>query len=165
MVKNFRDKILPFFTSASAAGPQYVNFGSSFDNVSKCNIKRGVLTLLASEVASFFESSIDYIVKTAIKQEQVIKGKISHVVVLHPHTLPNGWMTDKIYSRLSANGMHVVSLDDYPHGPELLNSAILSYMDLTHMERKMRAQEDGYDGEILQVPVTIAQELDGRDGS
>jgi hypothetical protein len=56
---------------------QYVKFGGARDNDPNFNIRFGQLKLLGSDVARFFEPSIECIVKTVLDQCKVARKPIS----------------------------------------------------------------------------------------
>ena len=51
--------------------PHYVKFGGARDNDPSCNIRFGQLKLLGSDVATFFEASLECIVKAVLDQCKV----------------------------------------------------------------------------------------------
>jgi hypothetical protein len=57
--------------------PQYVKFGGARDNDRNCNIRFGQLKLLGSDVARFFEPSVECIVKAVLDQCKVAYKPIS----------------------------------------------------------------------------------------
>jgi hypothetical protein len=65
---------LRFRNSAEA---QYVRFGGARDNDQNLNIRFGQLKLLGSDVAKFFEPSVECIVKAVLDQRKVAHKPIS----------------------------------------------------------------------------------------
>jgi hypothetical protein len=61
----------------NSAEPQYIKFGGARDNDQSLNIRFGQLKLLGSEVAKFFEPSVDRIVKAVLNQCKVAHKPIS----------------------------------------------------------------------------------------
>jgi len=57
--------------------PQYVKFGGAKDNDQRCNIRFGQLKLLGSDVAKFFEPSVECIVSAVLDQCKVAHKPIS----------------------------------------------------------------------------------------
>jgi len=57
--------------------PQYVKFGGARDNDPSYNIRFGQLRLMGSDVAKFFEPSIECIVKAVLDQCKVAHKPIS----------------------------------------------------------------------------------------
>jgi len=57
--------------------PQFIKFGGARDNDQTCNIRFGQLKLLGSDVASFFEPSVECIVNTVLHQCKVSRKPIS----------------------------------------------------------------------------------------
>jgi len=57
--------------------PQYIKFGGAGDNDPNCNIRFGQLKLLGSDVAKFFEPSVECIVKGVLDQCKVAHKPIS----------------------------------------------------------------------------------------
>jgi len=56
--------------------PQYVQFGGARDNDPSCNIRFGQLKLLGSDVAKFFEPSVECIVNAVLDQCGVARKPI-----------------------------------------------------------------------------------------
>jgi len=61
----------------NADEPQYIKFGGARDNDQSCNIRFGQLKLLGSDVAMFFEPSVECIVKAVLDQRKVAHKPIS----------------------------------------------------------------------------------------
>ena len=57
--------------------PQFIKFGGVRDNDPNCNIRFGQLKLLGSDVAKFFEPSVECIVKAVLHQCKVAHKPIS----------------------------------------------------------------------------------------
>jgi len=57
--------------------PQYVKFGGARDNDQSCNIRFGQLKLLGSDVATFFEPSVECIINAVLKQCRMAVKPIS----------------------------------------------------------------------------------------
>jgi len=57
--------------------PQYIQFGGARDNDPSCNIRFGQLKLLGSDVAEFFEPSVECIVNAVLEQCRVAHKPIS----------------------------------------------------------------------------------------
>ena len=56
--------------------PQYIKFGGTRDNDQSCNIRFGQLKLLGSDVAKFFEPSVECIVNAVLDQCKVARKPI-----------------------------------------------------------------------------------------
>jgi hypothetical protein len=56
---------------------QYIKFGGAKDNDQLCNIRFGQLKLLGSDVAKFFEPSVECIVNAVLDQRKVAHKPIS----------------------------------------------------------------------------------------
>ena len=56
---------------------QYIKFGGAKDNDQLCNIRFGQLKLLGSDVAKFFEPSVECIVKAVLHQRKAAHKPIS----------------------------------------------------------------------------------------
>ena len=56
--------------------PQYIKFGGARDNDQHCNIRFGQLKLLGSDVAKFFEPSVECIVNAVLHQCKVAQTHI-----------------------------------------------------------------------------------------
>jgi hypothetical protein len=61
----------------NAEEPQYIKFGGARDNDPSCSIRFGQLKLLGSDVAMFFEPSVECIVKAVLDQRKVAHKPIS----------------------------------------------------------------------------------------
>ena len=61
----------------NSAQPQYIKFGGAKDNDQSCNIRFGQLKLLGSDVAKFFEPSVECVVKAVLDQCKVAHKPIS----------------------------------------------------------------------------------------
>ena len=61
----------------NSSEPQYIKFGGASDNDPNCNIRFGQLKLLGSDVAKFFEPSVECIVKGVLDQCKVAHTRIS----------------------------------------------------------------------------------------
>ena len=57
--------------------PQYINFGGTRDNDQNFNIRFGQLKLLGSDVAQFFEPSVECIVRAVLDQCKMAHKPIS----------------------------------------------------------------------------------------
>ena len=57
--------------------PQFIKFGGARDNDRDCNIRFGQLKLLGSDVAKFFEPSVECIVNAVLDQRKVAHKSIS----------------------------------------------------------------------------------------
>jgi hypothetical protein len=57
--------------------PQFIKFGRTRDNDENCNIRFGQLKLLGSDVARFFEPSVECIVNAVLEQCKVAHKPIS----------------------------------------------------------------------------------------
>ena len=56
---------------------QYIKFGGAKDNDQRCNIRFGQLKFLGSDVAKFFEPSVECIVNAVLDQRKVAHKPIS----------------------------------------------------------------------------------------
>ncbi|KAF8805124.1 hypothetical protein BYT27DRAFT_7339733 [Phlegmacium glaucopus] len=65
-----------------AEEPQYVKFGSTRDNNENYNIRFGQLKLTGTDVAQFFQPSVDCIVKAVLDQKRIAHKPIFHVVLV-----------------------------------------------------------------------------------
>lgn len=57
--------------------PHYIKVGRPRDNDESCDIRFGLLKLLGSDVARFFEPSVECIVKAVLDQHKVARKPIS----------------------------------------------------------------------------------------
>lgn len=87
--------------------PQFIKFGSERDNDSSCNIRFGRLKLLGSDVATFFEPSVDCIVKAVSDQSKVPHRPISHVVLVGGFATSD-WLFSQVRDKLLPHGLDTI---------------------------------------------------------
>ncbi|KAF9480732.1 hypothetical protein BDN70DRAFT_832251 [Pholiota conissans] len=97
--------------------PQYIKFGSTRDNDADHNIRFGQLKIPGTDIAEFFQPSIDCIVKAVLEQKDAAHAPISHVVLVGGFSASD-YMLTKIHAALNSCGLSI-------HRPENnLNKAV-----------------------------------------
>ncbi|KAF8805178.1 hypothetical protein BYT27DRAFT_7192849 [Phlegmacium glaucopus] len=99
-----------------AEEPQYVKFGSTKDNDENYNIRFGQLKLMGSDVAEFFQPSVDCIVKAVLDQKKAADKPISHVVLVGKFAASDFLFT-KVHEALTPVGLNIVR-------PQNVNSVV-----------------------------------------
>ena len=105
--------------------PQYIKFGGTRDNDPSRNIRFGQLKLLGSDVAKFFEPSVECIVNAVLEQCRMAHKPISvclfwfswfpfvlnfafQHVVLAGGLAANDWLFNEVHQKLLPHGLNVV---------------------------------------------------------
>ncbi|KAF8873975.1 hypothetical protein CPB84DRAFT_1817940 [Gymnopilus junonius] len=83
---------------------QFIKFGSTRDNDAAHNIKFGQLKLPGSDVAQFFQPSIDCIVNAVLDQRKIAQKSISHVILVGGFA-QSPWLYAKVQSALEPEGI------------------------------------------------------------
>jgi len=113
--------------------PQYIKFGGARDNDASCNIRFGQLKLQGSDVAMFFEPSVECIVKAVLDQRNVAHRPISvrpfmflvivslelafqHVVLIGDFAASD-WLFNKVHEKLLPHGVNVIRPDNHVFVP------------------------------------------------
>jgi len=110
-----------------AEEPQYVKFGSTRDNDESCNIRFGQLKLLGTDVAQFFQPSIDCIVKAVLEQRNSAHKTISHVVLVGGFAASD-WLFTKVHEILTPLGLNIVRPENHVN-KAVSDGAISFYLD------------------------------------
>ncbi|KAF9552644.1 hypothetical protein CPC08DRAFT_646612, partial [Agrocybe pediades] len=106
---------------------QYVKFGGSRDNDPDYNIRFGQLKLQGTDVAMFFEPSIDCIVKAVKEQHRKAHKPISHVILVGGFAASD-WLFNKVHEALAALKLNVMRPDNYV-SKAVSDGAISFYLD------------------------------------
>ncbi|PPR02811.1 hypothetical protein CVT26_009597 [Gymnopilus dilepis] len=88
----------------SADEMQFIKFGSTRDNDPAHNIRFGQLKLPGSEVAHFFQPSVDCIVSAVLEQKKASSHPISHVILVGGFA-QSPWLYDRVQSSLTPSGI------------------------------------------------------------
>jgi len=104
---------------------QYIKFGAARDNDQSCNIRFGQLKLLGSDVAKFFELSVECIVNAIIEQCRMAHKPISvcfflfllvvlrlelafqHVILVGGFATSD-WLSNEVHKKLLPHGLNIV---------------------------------------------------------
>jgi len=111
----------------NAEEPQYVKFGSTRDNDESYNIRFGQLKLIGTDVAQFFQPSIDCIVKAVLEQKNNAHKSISHVVLVGGFSASD-WLLAKVHEVLTPLGLNIIRPDNHV-SKAVSDGAISFYLD------------------------------------
>jgi hypothetical protein len=111
----------------NSVDPQYVKFGSARDNDLDCGIRFGQLKLTGSDVAGFFQPSIDCVVQAVVDQQSSAKAKISNVVLVGGFAASD-WLFQQVKDRLTTKGLAVTRPENYVN-KAVSDGAISFYLD------------------------------------
>ncbi|KAF9476870.1 hypothetical protein BDN70DRAFT_881863 [Pholiota conissans] len=111
----------------NAEEPQYVKFGSTRDNDPSYNIRFGQLKLLGTDVALFFEPSIDCINKAVLDQRRTAHKPISHVVLVGGFAASD-YMFNKVHAALAPAGLNILRPENHVN-KAVSDGAISFYLD------------------------------------
>jgi len=107
--------------------PDYVKFGSSRDNDKSCEIRKGQLKLMGTDIAKFFQPSIDCIVKAVREQKNSAHKPISHVVLVGGFAASD-WLFSKVNELLTPLKLNIVRPENHVN-KAVTNGAISFYLD------------------------------------
>ncbi|KAF8805122.1 hypothetical protein BYT27DRAFT_7258239 [Phlegmacium glaucopus] len=110
-----------------AEEPQYVKFGSTRDNDENYNIRFGQLKLTGTDVAQFFQPSVDCIVKAVLDQKRIAHKPIFHVVLVGGFAASD-WLYTKIHDVLTPLGLNIVRPENHVN-KAVSDGAISFYLD------------------------------------
>ncbi|KAH9485815.1 Heat shock 70 kDa protein 12B [Psilocybe cubensis] len=110
-----------------AAEAQYIRFGSTRDNDANYNIRFGQLKLQGSDVALFFEPSVDCIVKAVLEQRKSAHKPISHVVLVGGFAASD-WLFNKITEALTPSKLNIIRPENHVN-KAVSDGAISFYLD------------------------------------
>jgi len=110
-----------------AEEPQYIKFGSTRDNDENYNIRFGQLKLMGSDVAQFFQPSVDCIVKAVLEQKNIAHKTISHVVLVGGFAASD-WLFNKVHDVLTPIGLNIVRPENHVN-KAVSDGAISFYLD------------------------------------
>ncbi|KAF9559594.1 hypothetical protein CPC08DRAFT_736124 [Agrocybe pediades] len=125
IVKCFNETTKPRFRNIEE--PQYVKFGSLRDNDPLVNIRIGQLKLAGSEVAKFFEPSINCITTSVLEQCRTSHTKIAHVVLVGGFAA-NDWVFNSVSKLLSKQDLNVLRPENHVN-KAVSDGAISFYLD------------------------------------
>jgi hypothetical protein len=110
-----------------AEEPQYIKFGSTRDNDEAYNIRFGQLKLMGTDVASFFEPSVNCIVKAVLDQRKSAHKTISHVVLVGGFAASD-WLFNKVHEALTPLGLNILRPENHVN-KAVSDGAISFYLD------------------------------------
>jgi len=110
-----------------AEEPQYIKFGSTRDNDEAYNIRFGQLKLMGTDVASFFEPSVNCIVKAVLDQRKSAHKTISHVVLVGGFAASD-WLFNKIHEALTPLGLNILRPENHVN-KAVSDGALSFYLD------------------------------------
>ncbi|KIM35029.1 hypothetical protein M413DRAFT_32814 [Hebeloma cylindrosporum] len=125
LIRCFDKTTKPRFRNAEE--PQYIKFGSTRDNDAKYNIRFGQLKVAGSDVAKFFEPSINCIIKSVLDQRKTSHSNISHVVLVGGFAASD-WLFTKVQEGLSEHGLNVMRPENHVN-KAVSDGAISFYLD------------------------------------
>ncbi|KAF9478436.1 hypothetical protein BDN70DRAFT_933388 [Pholiota conissans] len=111
----------------NADTPQYVKFGSTRDNDANHNIRFGQLKLLGTDIASFFQLSVDCIVDAVLDQKENAHKPISHVILVGGFA-SSDYLLNQIHDVLIAAGLNVHRPDTHVN-KAVSDGALSFYLD------------------------------------
>jgi len=131
------------------ADPQYIKFGGTRDNDQICGIRFGQLKIAGTDVAKFFQPSIDCVVDAIMDQKKSSKKDLSHIVLVGGFAASD-WLFEKVKSILTGKGLVVIRPENHVN-KAVSDGAISFYLD--HYVRSRVAKVTyGYKASILYVP-------------
>ncbi|KIJ93867.1 hypothetical protein K443DRAFT_134933 [Laccaria amethystina LaAM-08-1] len=90
--------------------PEYIKFGSTKENDPDYGIRFGQLKLAGSDICTFFEPSVECIVKAILDQWKSAKGRISHVVLVGGFAASN-WLLSEVQRSLKPFRLNIFRPD------------------------------------------------------
>ncbi|KIM40828.1 hypothetical protein M413DRAFT_27965 [Hebeloma cylindrosporum] len=107
--------------------PHYIKFGRPRDNDASCDIRFGILKLLGSDVAAFFEPPVECIIKAVLDQRKVAHKSISYVVLIGEFAASD-WLFHKVHETLLPHGINTIRPESHSNNA-VSDGAILFYHD------------------------------------
>ncbi|KDR71230.1 hypothetical protein GALMADRAFT_796078 [Galerina marginata CBS 339.88] len=106
---------------------QYIKFGSTRDNDVTHNVRFGQLKLAGADVASFFRDSVDCIVSAVLKQRNLSKKPIAHVVFVGGFSA-SPWLISQVNVSLKSSGL-ILFVPEIPVNKAVSDGAVSFYLD------------------------------------
>ncbi|EDR07861.1 uncharacterized protein LACBIDRAFT_298114 [Laccaria bicolor S238N-H82] len=107
--------------------PQYIKFGSARDKDLKLNIRSGQLKILGSDVASFFDPSVQCILKAVEEQRNASHDDISCIFLVGGFAASD-WLFSRLKNALEPRGLSVCRPDRHVN-KAVADGAISFYLD------------------------------------
>jgi len=120
----------------STEDPQYIKFGSTRDNEVEFNIRFGQLKLQGTDVAAFFDPSVQCVVNAIREQRKLAQRPIVHVVMVGGFAASD-WLFERVRDILKPMGFNVVRPEN--HVNKAVSDGALSYY-LDHFVKKRVAK-------------------------
>ena len=156
----------------NSAEPQYIKFGAARDNDPSCNIRFGQLKLPGSDVAKFFEPSVECIVNAVIKQCRMAHNPISvcllgflgcalcldlalqHVILVGGFATSD-WLSNEVHKKLLPHGLNIIRPQNHVSVPALSK---IHHVLICYLISRNNAVSDGalshYHDHFVQTRVT-----------
>lgn len=126
--------------------PQYIKFGSMRDNDPACNIRYGQLKVEGQDMAKFFQPSVECIVSAVLKERELARRSISHVILVGGFSA-NDWLYKQVVHSLAPSGLQVARPDNY------VNKAVSDGAIAFYLNRCVRSRVAKYTyGQFCTVP-------------
>jgi len=106
---------------------EYIMFGSTKDNDKRCNIKKGLLKLSGTDIATFFDSSIDCIINSVKDQRKFLRKRATHVVFIGELSASE-WIHTRISEAFKPLGYSVIR-PGYYINKAIADGSIFHYID------------------------------------
>ncbi|PPQ65722.1 hypothetical protein CVT26_000339 [Gymnopilus dilepis] len=111
----------------NAEEPQYIKFGSTRDNDPAHNIRFGQLKLSGSDVAMFFEPSVDCVIRAVLEQRETARKPISHGVLVGDFAASD-WLFNRVSESLSKHNLNILRPESHV-SKAISDGAVLFYLD------------------------------------
>ncbi|KDR69801.1 hypothetical protein GALMADRAFT_145198 [Galerina marginata CBS 339.88] len=111
----------------NAEESQYIKFGTLRDKDPKLNIRSGQLKLNGSDVASFFEPSVQCIVKSIEEQSDASQTKIASVFLVGGFAASD-WLFTKLKDTFASRGLNISRPDGHVN-KVVADGAVSFYID------------------------------------
>ncbi|KAI0738326.1 hypothetical protein C8Q80DRAFT_1275839 [Daedaleopsis nitida] len=136
MMEYFNQATKPVFKDEKE--PSYIRFGAMSCNDAAVKIKRGQLMLLGSEMASFFQPSLDAIVRVVQKQRQAMsRSQASMNVFLVGGFAASPWLYNNLKKKLDQLDLNLCRPDSHSN-KAVAHGAVCHYLERFVSARVMK---------------------------
>ncbi|KIM40826.1 hypothetical protein M413DRAFT_27963 [Hebeloma cylindrosporum] len=118
----------------NSAEDQYTRFGGPRDNDPECNIQFGQLKLIGTDVALFFDPSVDCVVEAVLSQRRTALKPIFHVLLVGGFA-SSDWLFNQVRQGLIVHGLSIIR-PETPHLDKAVSDGALSF----HLDRFVRSR-------------------------